>query len=327
MKLVAALAFILVLAGCGSVGGMGLQPAAETVVEHASAPAPEPMTNNYPEIEWALDAETTRTNIGGDALDLDGAEVEESFVALVDAADSLYLSNTGVLVEDAEDSFHAPDCAGRACEVPGFGDISLDEIDTGDFESQAVMAYRGISFGQRRSPGTDAAGDTFEALGYGGWLDHHYFVVNARLYPGTDNAEKVVLYSYVVGDETGTNPASGSASWKGVAIGVDASQRFDERRLLQADVDITIEDFMSPMVDILFDNIKDLRTGEDFTLVPSVSWSDLALVDGAFAHEEGTLGQLDRNRIEGRFYGSDHDEIGGVFEYATVVGSFGARRD
>ena len=53
---------------------------------------------------------------------------------------------------------------------------------------------------------------------------------------------------------------------------------------------------MSPMVDILFDNIKDLRTGEDFTLVPSVSWSDLALVDGAFAHEEGTLGQMDRNQ-------------------------------
>ena len=110
-------------------------------------------------------------------------------------------------------------------------------------------------------------------------------------------------------------------------MGVDASQRFHERRLLQADVDITIEDFMSPMVDILFDNIKDLRTGEDFTPVPSVSWSDLALVDGAFAHEEGTPGQMDRNRIEGRFYGPEHEEAGGVFEYATVVGSFGARRE
>ena len=319
MKLVSALALILVLAGCNSTGGTQPEPVPD--------PEPEPMTLSYPDIEWALDAEETRTNVGGDVLDLSAEEVEEAFIDLIDAADSLYLSNIGVLVEDGEDSFSAPDCSGRTCAVPGLGDISLDEIDTSNYESQPVMIYRGISFGQRRSPGTDADGDSFEALAYGGWLDHHYFVINARLYPDTDNAEKVVLYSYVVGDETGTNPTSGSATWSGVAMGVDASQRFHERRLLQADVDITIEDFMSPMVDILFDNIKDLRTGEDFTLVPSVSWSDLALVDGAFAHEEGTLGQMDRNRIEGRFYGPDHEEAGGVFEYATVVGSFGARRD
>ena len=319
MKLVTFLLLCLAFAGCNSAGGTRPEPAPD--------PEPEPMAVSYPDIEWALDAEETRTNVGGDVLDLSAGEVDEAFVALIDEADSIYLSNVGVLVDGGDDSFSAPECAGRACEIPGFGDFSLDEIDTGNYESQPVMVYRGISFGQRRSPGTDADGESFEALGYGGWLDHHYFAINASLYPDTDNAEKVVLYSYVVGDETGTNPTSGSASWKGVAIGVDASQRFHERRLLQADVDITIEDFMSPMIDILFDNIKDLRTGEDFTLVPSVSWSDLALVDGAFAHEEGTLGQMDRNRIEGRFYGPDHEEIGGVFEYATVVGSFGARRD
>ena len=319
MKLVTFLLLCLAFAGCNSAGGTRPEPAPD--------PEPEPMAVSYPDIEWALDAEETRTNVGGDVLDLSAGEVDESFIALIDEADSIYLSNVGVLVDGGDDEFNAPDCAGRVCEAPGLGDINLDEIDTSNYESQPVMVYRGISFGQRRSPGTDADGESFEALGYGGWLDHHYFAINASLYPGTDNAEKVVLYSYVVGDETGTNPTSGGATWSGVAIGVDASQRFHERRLLQADVDVTIEDFMSSMVDILFDNIRDLRTGEDFTLIPSVSWSDLALVDGAFAHEEGTLGQMDRNRIEGRFYGPDHEEIGGVFEYATVVGSFGARRD
>ena len=34
-----------------------------------------------------------------------------------------------------------------------------------------------------------------------------------------------------------------------------------------------------------------------------------------------------RKRIEGRFYGSGHEEAGGIFEYASVVGSFGAKRD
>ena len=279
MKPVIALVITLALAGCNSTGGTQPEPAPD--------PEPEPMAVSHPDIEWALDAEETRANIGGDVLDLSADEVEESFVALIDAADALYLSNVGVLVEDGEDSFSAPDCAGRTCEIPGFGDFSLDEIDTGNYESQPVMMYRGISFAQRRSPGADADGESYEALAYGGWLDHHYFVVSARLYPDTDNAEKVALYGYVAGDETGSNPTSGSGTWSGVAIGVDSSQRFHERRLLQADVDITIEDFMSPMVDILFDNIKDLRTGEDFTLVPSVNWTDLSLVDGAFAHEQG----------------------------------------
>ena len=238
MKLVNALALTLALSGCNSTGGTQPEPAPE--------PEPESMTVSHPDIEWALDSEATRTNIGGDVLDLSGKEVKEAFVALIDAADSVYLSNVGVLVEGGDDSFSAPECAGRTCEIPGFGDFSLDEIDTGNSESQPVMIYRGISFAQRRSPGTDADGDSFEALAYGGWLDHHYFVTNARLYPDTDNAEKVVLYSYVVGDETGTNPTSGSATWSGVAIGVDASQRFPERRLLQADVGITIEDFVEP---------------------------------------------------------------------------------
>ena len=34
-----------------------------------------------------------------------------------------------------------------------------------------------------------------------------------------------------------------------------------------------------------------------------------------------------RKRIEGRFYGPGHEEVGGIFEYATVAGSFGAARD
>ena len=34
-----------------------------------------------------------------------------------------------------------------------------------------------------------------------------------------------------------------------------------------------------------------------------------------------------RNRIADKFYGPGHEEVGGIFEYASVVGSFGAERD
>ena len=87
------------------------------------------------------------------------------------------------------------------------------------------------------------------------------------------------------------------------AIGVNLLKRFEDRSLLTADVTISIADFLNPTVDVLFDGIRDLRTGEPLNV------SD------------------PRKRIEGRFYGTEHQEVGGIFEYASVVGSFGAKRD
>jgi len=36
--------------------------------------------------------------------------------------------------------------------------------------------------------------------------------------------------------------------------------------------------------------------------------------------------QDDASMIEGRFYGSDHQEVGGIFERNQLTGAFGASR-
>ena len=254
----------------------------------------------------------------------------------------MLISTIAVLITGDDDIFINADCSGLICEtdspLPSFAEIGIDALNLQEGEYQAVMNYRGISFAQSRAEGVSLPliGDP-EVLNYGGWLEHHFFGVQAMIVPNTrEPSEAVVLFSYAFGNETGSNPESGSGEWNGVAIGVDASKRFDERRLLTADVTVSIADFLNPTVDVLFDSIRDLRTGDPLTVsgltVDSVGWEDLDLTDGSFGEELGSLEDPlnisnPRKRIEGQFYGPNHEEVGGIFEYATVGGSFGAKRD
>ena len=203
------------------------------------------------------------------------------------------------------------------------------------------MTYAGISFAQSRRIG-DAIpvigeSESTEVLTYGGWLEHHYFGVQASFDGNTEAPDQVAIFSYTFGSESGSDPDdSGSGTWNGVAIGVNLLERFEDRSLLTADVTVSIADFLNPTVDVLFDSIKDLRTGDPLTVsgltVESVDWVGLDLTDGSFGEELGDVNDPinlsnPRKRIEGRFYGPGHEEVGGIFEYASVVGSFGAARD
>jgi len=50
------------------------------------------------------------------------------------------------------------------------------------------------------------------------------------------------------------------------------------------------------------------------------TWEDLSLTDGAFQSGSST------NRVQGRFYGPNHEEVGGAFERNQVLDAFGAAR-
>lgn len=132
--------------------------------------------------------------------------------------------------------------------------------------------------------------ETTEVLAYGGWLDHHYFGVQATFDGNTEDPTQVAIYSYTFGSASGSNPDdSGSGTWNGIAIGVNLLERFEDRSLLTADVTVSIADFLSPTVDVLFDSIRDLRTGDPLIVsgltVSSVNWEDLDLTGGSFANE------------------------------------------
>ena len=52
-----------------------------------------------------------------------------------------------------------------------------------------------------------------------------------------------------------------------------------------------------------------------------MTWENLAVRDGRFG------GGFDDPTIEGRFYGPNHEEVGGIFQRNRIVGAFGAQRE
>ena len=70
-------------------------------------------------------------------------------------------------------------------------------------------------------------------------------------------------------------------------------------------------------VDVTFGDIVELASGEARR---DMSWPAVPVTRDEFRAGAGA------DRIEGRFYGRDHEEAGGVFERDLVLGAFGAHR-
>lgn len=195
-------------------------------------------------------------------------------------------------------------------------------------EEQARSNGRGIHRGQfiepwdwRRGERLDGE-DTFAALAsgtldvealadrmlrgndsgvYGRWLEHSVFGM----------VDDSVAVSF--GDYPGTNPTEiGGGVWTGALVGMDTRTR--ER--IEGNAAIEIDDFARPDVDVAFTGIVDARGRARADL----RWEDIPLSQGRFQARD-TAGS-----IEGRFYGSDHGEVGGIFERDRLMGAFGASR-
>jgi len=111
----------------------------------------------------------------------------------------------------------------------------------------------------------------------------------------------------------GTNPIeTGGAVWKGAVVGMDT--RIGER--IKGDAVIEIDDFVRPDVDVALTGIEDARGRARANL----RWEDIPVTQGSFEARD-MFGS-----IEGRFYGSGHREVGGIFERGHMMGAFGATR-
>ena len=135
---------------------------------------------------------------------------------------------------------------------------------------------------------------------FGHWLDDSVF--------GLVNDAVAVSF----GGSADTNPSGvGGAVWRGAMVGLEGSQR------VEGEAEISIDDVSAPVVDVALTGISDAGGGTR----PDLEWQGLSLVEGGF-QANGADGS-----IEGRFYGSAHGEVGGIFESNRIVGAFGAARE
>lgn len=284
-----------------------------------------------PGTAWLVDAEQARTLTGAQAPDFPDGDVPTELDRLVGTANSMMATDIGASLPAAGDIVVGISCSGVTCESTSaeaqalLGEaLSLSVSDLRytdeDAEYQGIATHRGVSVAQGRGP-TTFAGVSIDRMGFGGWLEHSFFVVEGGL---VDDGPPVAVgalvgYGYSVGDAAGTNPTTGGGTWSGVMTGFDASPTATRGSPILGNAEISIADLADPVVGVAFTGIRNLATG---TSLADMTWSDLALVDGDFGAKPGG----ESSYVEGRFYGPNHEEVGGTFFRDDVIGAFGAGR-
>ena len=268
---------------------------------------------------------------GGSAMVMDGPPMVNGIQATISqiagAADSILA--TDVLNNVPVDGQIMPvrfdtSCAADSCTARYNGvahvRVSVSELDALDpnISWQRTAAQQGVPVVEGRGELTKPT-ISAEVTLLGGWLDNNFFAVQLEgvthdTSDGVDVADLEAGYAYSIGNATGTNPAlSGNATWRGGMVGGSVGS---DRNLVQGDATLTL-DMTQMAMDVAFTNIRDAGTGQSRA---DMTWDGLAVTNGTFG--TGSRG----DSIQGRFYGPNHEEVGGIFERDQIIGAFGAGR-
>ncbi|MYC26987.1 MAG: transferrin-binding protein-like solute binding protein [Nitrospira sp. SB0662_bin_26] len=247
--------------------------------------------------------------------------------AIRGASDSLlmtdvFLTHPGLPRGDRSQTF----CGSGFCQAYYDGyrlfGISLLDFQLSDRmdDHQFFSSLRGIKMVDVRGRDEEAGVATdFNTLG--GWLNKSAFGVTVNsIVSGVSDGVGLrgtgFAVAYSLGDATGTTPAFGNATWTGTMVGGDTSLTAYRGNRIMGDATLTF-DLSQSDIDVTFTNIRDIDAGRPHGLI---TWQNIPVTSGSFSR--GFIG----NSIDGRFYGPNHEEVGGIFERNQIAGSFGAKR-
>ena len=286
-------------------------------------------------LEFSVDADRVRILTGGEAPPVSDEDVVPTLENVLGAANlrnaSNYIVNYSAPrpVEEAPPALVPMDCTEDACPryryvnpEPVTQDLSSLTFSSVDSEYRGVATHAGATLvqGAAVTPDPDDPKASWNHSEYGGWLDHSAFFGQHSLRLDGESGMETLNYSlgYSFGYATGENPVAVDATWKGVMVGVDGLRDGTRGLFIQGDATILVDGSVADMTaDIAFTNIHDLTTGGHRD---DMIWSGVPVAEGSF--RTGMAG----DSVQGTFYGPDQEEVGGVFERDSYVGSFGARR-
>ena len=210
----------------------------------------------------------------------------------------------------AQGQLFRPDssCNASACTVTFQGEratIDLLDIDPNapDVTVTDQQTRNGVQTGRA------TAGDklNFNTFGVWGTYNTGTPLRGSTILQGMD-----VQFAFPVslGMVSGSNPISGSATWTGAMAGVRiGSSSLGAEVIGDAEM---IADLAAESLDLAFTNIADTSG----VLGNDIRWQGVSMENGSFQ----TTG------LDGRFYGPDHEEAGGVFERDGIAGAFSLTR-
>ena len=200
-------------------------------------------------------------------------------------------------------------CVGPRCTVSYQGQtaaiLDLRDLDPRDNSGSLTITNQhkrnGVDVARLRG---GAEGVNFDTYGAWGMYNGAYSGKGSTIFEGIP---VTFLIAGSIGEGSGSNPLSGSATWTGAMVGTKVFSSS-----LGADVvgDANMQvDFSASTLNLDFTNIAEVGTG---TSGPSFGWQGVPMSGGSF-HAAG---------LDGRFYGPEHEEAGGVFEKNRIAGGF-----
>lgn len=261
----------------------------------------------------ALAAASFMTACGGDGGELDRSAGGPQPVLAEAHATGWLLVDTGppAGVQQA-----LTDCSDTACTVSLSGGLSQD-VDLGALKQRATAAAAAArdvedSNGIRAARlAVELDNLQFDALGV--WGDYNLAATGT----GTATILGAPLRFAIpvsLGQSAGTDPVSGSAMWSGRMVGVKhGNAGFGGE--VRGDAEMRV-DFAGANLDLDFTNIVDEASGAPGG--DDMVWRDVPMRDGSFSTADG--------RLEGNFYGPNHEEAGGAFDRDGIAGVFSTRR-
>lgn len=280
----------------------------------------------------------------GEPIDVETARFERSAVQRVQ--DSLLVSDIVFTPGDSQEERvrgHTS-CGRTTCLSTVLGQPYLrvrlstrvDAEASGFFAGEPIISalerYKGVSLGaffRTDRLRTERVEVDTDMLSYEGWMQYSTF--GAELNTITHGIIRYGDYQQVLTGEryglahssgmaTDTNPVDGDATWTGVVIGGRISQSAPVGIGVRGHATLTY-DFMNKNIDVSLTNVQNSSPEMDGKQAyPNMTWQNLPVRDGRFGAD------FDAPTLEGRFYGPNHEEVGGIFERNQIIGAFGAKR-
>lgn len=288
----------ILLAGCGGGGGGGGSSRSPTMETPPPSQPPPTFTDS---------------------------EIIPSLNSIIQRSDSLILSDLAGKFRG--ETYAAPtSCTRMSCTTDlGYGYTSSSDLrDVRDLGLDTALRYsavgeeNGVRIAQVDGRST-FLGFPADYRGYGAWLDDSAFSVtlatirNGRL-EGVNLAGLEVGYGISIGNDTGTRP-TGNATWRGIMVG--GTDINGPVQSIRGNATLTYDVGRNDL-DVAFTNNRIVDTGSRFQ---DMRWSNLS-VDSTGSFKQETP----QRDIEGRFYGPNHAEVGGVFVHPEAIGAFGAQK-
>ena len=202
-------------------------------------------------------------------------------------------------------------CSGTVCTVSALGvsqTIDLRNVDPSGLVATVTgqQTRNGVQIGRVTASDSGFSFDSFGVWGI-------YNAATAGVGSGTVQGvgiEFAVPTSLGLGN--GSNPVTGSATWTGAMAGVKVGgSRLGAE--VTGDAEMTA-DLAASSLDLAFTNIAERYSGARSA---DIRWAGVLMQNGSFSASGG---------LEGRFYGPNHEEAGGVFERSGIAGAFSLAR-